>query len=172
MQHSFRFAMVRRKSKFPAVGFTSVVSISGYYSLQRKCTITEVHEVLRMRTSHNLHRHVSLLQWFYFLSFFFPFSIYIILSITRTYAYAYLHTHTHTHTHTRTHTHTLPFFNNKYSSGKNWYYSNIEKISRKKIIFFVTHARFSSFFDLKRGPKVKFFFTDWIKKYYIFPAGA
>ena len=33
-------------------------------------------------------------------------------------------------------------------------------------IVFVTHARFSSFFNLKRGPKVTFF-TDRIKKYYI-----
>ena len=36
--------------------------------------------------------------------------------------------------------------------------------------FFVTHARFSSFFDLKRGPKVTFFLNDWIKKILYLPS--
>ena len=37
---------------------------------------------------------------------------------------------------------------------------------RSRIIIFVTHARFSSFFDLKRGPKATFFY-GLDKKYYI-----
>ena len=110
--------------------------------------------------------------------------------------FGFIHTYIHTYTYVHTDIHTYILFKpiiltQEPQTHRNSSKSSIQKFSPlqnflfekakwiffiglssdlKKILFFVTHARFLSFFDLKKGPKVTLFYR-LDKKILYLPSG-